>query len=165
MKALTLAAAALLTSATGSFAATGPLDLSTGSTGFSNTPLAGSFLDVYTFNAVSSFVLNASVTTVLNGAQDVDFTSIFITGPSGTFNLMPLLADPVEVWATPAAGFQFGPGAYSLSLMGVNSAAAGSYGGNIAVSAVAAVPEPETYALMLAGLGAVGFIARKRRRA
>ena len=29
--------------------------------------------------------------------------------------------------------------------------------------AVAAIPEPETYALMLAGLGAVGFVARRRR--
>jgi len=31
------------------------------------------------------------------------------------------------------------------------------------VSAVAAIPEPSTYALMLAGLGFVGFVARRRR--
>src|SRR6186713_3444616 len=30
---------------------------------------------------------------------------------------------------------------------------------------VAAIPEPETYALMLAGLGAIGFVARRRRKA
>ena len=34
-----------------------------------------------------------------------------------------------------------------------------------AVSAVGAVPEPETYAMLLAGLGLVGALARRRRPA
>lgn len=36
-------------------------------------------------------------------------------------------------------------------------------GGTINFAAVPAVPEPETYALLIAGLGAIGFVARRRR--
>lgn len=35
---------------------------------------------------------------------------------------------------------------------------------NLDVNYTAAVPEPETYALMLAGLGVLGFVARRRRQ-
>jgi hypothetical protein len=35
----------------------------------------------------------------------------------------------------------------------------------IRLGAVGAVPEPETYALLLAGLGAMGFVARRRKAA
>jgi hypothetical protein len=39
-----------------------------------------------------------------------------------------------------------------------------SYGGSIDnVSITAAVPEPETYALMMAGLGVMGLVARRRK--
>jgi hypothetical protein len=40
------------------------------------------------------------------------------------------------------------------------------YGFDVGIAGVAnPVPEPETYALMMAGLGAMGFIARRRRKA
>ena len=54
-------------------------------------------------------------------------------------------------------------GAYSLNVFG-NPAGqfGGGYGGFVA-SVTAPVPEPETYAMMLAGLGALGFLARRRR--
>ena len=42
--------------------------------------------------------------------------------------------------------------------VGQNLSHAALYGGT-----VAAIPEPETYALMLAGLGVIGFVARRRR--
>ncbi|MBK9347554.1 MAG: PEP-CTERM sorting domain-containing protein [Burkholderiales bacterium] len=44
-------------------------------------------------------------------------------------------------------------------MKGFASAGGASYGGNIGVTAV---PEPETYAMLLAGLGLMGAIARRR---
>ena len=41
---------------------------------------------------------------------------------------------------------------------------AGSYTGTISVRTIAAIPEPETYALMLAGLGMLSFASRRHRR-
>ncbi|WP_235922999.1 PEP-CTERM sorting domain-containing protein [Rugamonas aquatica] len=39
------------------------------------------------------------------------------------------------------------------------------YGATVGAASIAAVPEPETYAMLLAGLGLVGAIARRRKAA
>lgn len=135
------------------------LDLSSGSAGFSSTPAIGGFTDIFTFTLTSPVVANASLTSVVNGTQDVDFFSITLTGPSGIFSFASLNPDPVEVWALPASGASLAAGSYTLAVIGSNFGGGGSYGGNIAVTPI---PEPESYALMLAGLLIVGFLSRRR---
>ena len=51
----------------------------------------------------------------------------------------------------------------SASLSAVQPAAGGFVWPTVDNLVLAAVPEPETYALLLAGLGIVGFMARRRR--
>jgi hypothetical protein len=48
---------------------------------------------------------------------------------------------------------------YSIEMIGTGSA-----NSNINLAATTPVPEPETYAMMLAGLGLMGFIARRRKK-
>ena len=51
-------------------------------------------------------------------------------------------------------------GNYYLFIKGVSTGKAG-YNGSIALTSP--VPEPETYGMMLAGLGLMGFVARRRK--
>ena len=54
-------------------------------------------------------------------------------------------------------------GIYSINLATGAATSVGTFGGTLNGLTVAAVPEPETYALMLAGLAAVGFMAKRRK--
>ena len=140
------------------YAVGGSVDLSSGSTGFSSTPVAGAFSEVFTFTLLSSSVFSGSIASVVNGTQDVDFTSIVVSGPGGSFAFAQLGADPFEFWGlTPTV---LTAGNYTLTLVGSNSASIGSYGGNLGATPV---PEPQSMALMLGGVGALVFMMRRRR--
>lgn len=57
------------------------------------------------------------------------------------------------------------PGSGS-DVIGISASASSATGGpeTIYIGAVSAVPEPETYAMMMAGLGLMGFVARRRSK-
>lgn len=156
------AAAFALVSATSYATALGPL---APSASFSNT-VTGAFTDTWTFNLGSASVVAASLTNVeitfgsfkaggitgfeawLNGNQ--------LFGPVSTTNTPPVIVTTQVL----AGGTSLPAGMYSLTVKGTGvTGGSASYGGNIVATPV---PEPETYAMMLAGLVAVGFLARRR---
>ncbi len=120
------------------------------------------FLDHYTFNLSSASAFNAIVT-------QFDLGSMFGITSLGV-NLFTGGGAPVQSgFSLGAIGLVSAPsivaGTYDLRVNGtLTGSAGGTYGGTM--SAVAApVPEPETYAMMLAGLGLMGFMARRRKQA
>ena len=146
--------------------ALGILDLSSGSSGFSSTPAAGLFINTLDFTLIQPSLINGSISSVVSGSQDVDFSSIVISGIGGIANFSMIFMDPLEVWALPGAGTALGPGSYTLTLSGTNSSGVGSFGGNLAITAgnAATVSEPESTTLILVGLAAVGIFSRRRKQ-
>jgi hypothetical protein len=143
-------AAALAASSIPAFALTTDIGQLDGDTaGFGNAFPAGAFLfsDTFTFSLASAQTISGvtfwgNITTF--GLQLVDGNGDEIAGTLDT---------------TPASfSYSLAAGSYGLNFIGAGAGAGSGYGGN-----VTAVPEPETYALMLAGLGIIGFIGARRR--
>jgi hypothetical protein len=65
------------------------------------------------------------------------------------------------IYANPIAT---SPGCAFLPVRGASCGISDNDATGVFAPVVAPIPEPETYALMLAGLGALGFFARRRRR-
>ena len=61
------------------------------------------------------------------------------------------------------AGTSLATGIYGFDLATGNATLLGTYNGTLSGLTVSAVPEPQTYAMLLAGLVAVGAMARRRK--
>jgi hypothetical protein len=158
-KAITAAALAV---ASASALAVGPGNLGT----IDNTPIsvgntvpAGLLFDVYTFSLDDPGMLSG-IASALNLPPALNLSPFSVVLQSAAF--MVLGTD-----TNPADGYSFtglASGNYTLTFVGfATGTLGGSYGGAI-LAQTAPIPEPETYALMLAGLGMVGFMAARRSR-
>jgi hypothetical protein len=123
---------------------------------------AGSFTDTFNFLPpdVAGGVSAALVTIAYTPTTNIDFLSATINGtpfsfsPTGVnevgFLAQTFMTGPLTLTVTGMAGAGLEPG----------TDISASYSGTINITPV---PEPQTYALLLAGLGVVGFVARRRR--
>jgi hypothetical protein len=113
------------------------------------TTLAGGD-DVITFNGLASGIYDFTLT--LSG-QYMKLTSADLNGVTGVIN-------NAGKWSFLGIdGTATTP--LMLTLTGTTSKATALYSGELSV---VAVPEPETYAMFIAGLGALGFMARRRQQ-
>jgi hypothetical protein len=119
------------------------------------------FLDTFNFNFSGMSDLDAAITSIASSTKlDLNITSFNLY--QGT-NLVAsgdmISTGKVDLRTITNTGL--GGGQYSLQVGGkILGTSGGSYGGNINVSPV---PEPETWGMMVAGIGAVGFMSRRRK--
>lgn len=111
-----------------------------------------SFTHSFTFDTFDAGKLSATLSSIGRGATDVDFSSVALNGVqfdilSSGFADIRQLIDLATV-----------AGPQTLTITGT-SGGNGSYDGVLALSAV---PEPATWALMIAGLGIAGGAMRRK---
>jgi len=115
---------------------------------------------IFADNTSETFYLTATGETTANWS-----------GSGSVLSLSPAINNLGGVWSisNPFGGKQV----TSLSLTAATGLSAGGCSGNgvctnqsdYTLISISAVPEPETYAMMLAGLAGIGFVARKKKQA
>ncbi len=154
--------AAVSINATSLQAITGPDEVANTVTfGYSDSDLSSpTFSEFLTFTNTIGGMYDLALST---SNSNVDFTRAFLVAPGGAeFNLTKLFdqGGALEFWGV--SNLNFGPGQFTLNLLG-NNRGAGTLDGSVTiVSQMPAVPEPGTWAMMILGFGTVGFAMRRR---
>jgi hypothetical protein len=163
------AAVALMGAASATFAqdaAPIPLTLTPGAGGSLGVSfqreVSGLFVDTFSF--VPSNVGGTVTVTLIPGSAQVGLFAALLNGEG--FGYLPESGQSTFAFQSIATADT----SLSLTVFGFSGDAesltesTGSYTGNVTVQTVSAIPEPETYALMMIGLGAMGFVARCRKK-
>jgi hypothetical protein len=128
------------------------------------------FADKFTFsvNGTKGSNLDAIISSISHSANtglDITGLALYGVGTNGATDKLVasgsmMQSGNIDVWTISTNNLMAGN--YYLQVSGnMVSTSAASFGG--AVSLAAPVPEPETYGMMLGGLGLLGFLARRRK--
>jgi hypothetical protein len=137
------------------YAATPFLDFNGSAGGFGHFDMAaGDFTDTFHFTVPSDGTAGGTISSIkVRGAPDVNFTSVQLNGTDfdigSTGNVEFRFLEELAVLA----------GEQTLVVKG-NSQLGGYYDGTLSY---AAVPEPATWAMMIAGFGLTGAAMRRRK--
>ena len=161
LRTLVLVAGFVAASLSTSAGATGVITATSDGYTFSGFSVAGVIDDYLAFTVTSSELVGTLSGSVKSKAgNSITFTQFDIVDAAHT----------VLIDGTTTAGVfkafgdldgTVGAGSYFLHIAGT-SVGSSQYAGTLSVSAV---PEPETYGMMLAGLGLMGFVASRRKSA
>ena len=152
---LALATAASFALSSAAHASTHFFEITGPSGVFGDSRVSGMFERTFEFDRVSGFqIASLTITSVaVSAATALDFSSVTFNGvefdvnSSGVVDFRSLLRQPLQDMNT-------------ITVRGMAGANA-SYSGTIAL---AAIPEPATWAMMIGGFGMVGFVARRRTK-
>lgn len=135
----------------------------------------GAFVDYFTFTIVEPSYSFGALTNMVTGPNFLNITGMSVqlyAGAIGSGILIDDLADnPGSIPGSHFAGAGYypitvGSTTYYDYYFQVAGNASGTGGGAYVFSATTApVPEPETYAMLMAGLGVMGAIAVRRKKA
>jgi hypothetical protein len=130
---------------------------------------AGSFADEYLFSVdvASNYGSSATSISIAGGAAFSSLDSELFTSNDGNVWTSVIANTGVQdgngAWTTSLtfSALDPDPTQYKLVVSGLKASGFAAYGGNLTVTPI---PEPEIYAKMAAGLGLMGFVARRRQR-